>query len=186
MTQTGAPKVPTIKGIFVNSHVKAVRDAKGEVGLALLEQKIGHPTNFKNSQDVPVAEEIRLIECALDVLQPNIPPEQRAFEAGRLHFRNFSTTPLGRVLMSAFPDPKPILLRSRYVAEHVFRGITFDTQDQGDGTIRIILTGGQYPLDHFRGLFWQWLKQGGYEPTIAARQIGSEQYEYLITFGSRV
>lgn len=171
---------PTIKGIFVNSHIRAVRGVKGAIGIALLEQKLGHPVNFANSQDVPVAEEIRIIEAALNILEPNIPADQRAFEAGRLHFRNFSTTPLARLLFSFFSDAKQIFLRSKYVAEHVFRGITFSSEEVTPNTITITLTGGLYPLDHFKGLFWAWLEFAGYQPDVTAQQLGPEKYQYIL------
>src|SRR3989344_433641 len=97
-------KKPTIKGIFVNSHINKVRQEKGEEGVLELEKKFGMKINFGNLEDVPVREEVRLIECALEVLRGQaVPDSERAFKAGRLHFVNFSGTPFGRIIYKMEP-----------------------------------------------------------------------------------
>jgi uncharacterized protein (TIGR02265 family) len=86
---------PTIKGIFVNSHIKAVQKALGDKGLERLRQSFGEPMDFKSTENVPIRTEVKLLECAVQLLSKSpIPPDQISFEAGRLHFQNFTTTPL--------------------------------------------------------------------------------------------
>src|SRR5258708_277578 len=171
---------PTIKGVFVKSHINAVRKLRGENGIRALEQLYGKPVSFKNSENVPVAEEVKIIELALGIMadQP-IPPEERAYEAGRLHFRNFSTTPLGRIIFSMFRrNFKLMMLQSYHVAGHVFQGVKFGSEDLGPTSVRIVMENNDYPLDHFRGLFYEWLLfscASGREDT---RIIPDHRYEY--------
>ena len=176
------PTIPTIKGIFVNSHIKIVRERKGDAGIKKLEELFGKPVKYSNYENVPVAEEVKLLECVLQVLSDTpIPPEQVAFEAGRLHFNDFVTTPLAKILFSAFHDPE-MLLRMEYIAEHVFMGITFTPQRLGPEKIIATMHGGIYPLDHFRGLFHAWVAYLGYDPVVEAVQLGPETYQYTISW----
>jgi uncharacterized protein (TIGR02265 family) len=96
---------PTIKGIFVNSHLKAVRDKLGEEGVRQIELQCGKKISYKNSENVPVSDEVRILDCSIDILRPGeVPPSLLAFESGRLHFQNFSTTPLAKIIFSVFPN----------------------------------------------------------------------------------
>lgn len=182
MTMTEAGRAPTIKGMFVKSHVRAVRLAKGEEGIRALGKCYGGPVEFRNSDDVSVRDEIRLIECALDVLTGgSVPPAERAFEAGRLHFRNFTTTPLGRILFALFrKNIRLTLLQSTNIAGHVFDGVRFSTVDLGPAEVRIRMENADYPIDHFRGLFHEWLIFSGNTGNVAASTAGRGVYEYHI------
>lgn len=173
---------PTIRGIFVNSHIEVVRQKKGEEGVRELEKRYGKPLNFKNSDNVPVREEIKVIEAALDVLgEKPIPPEERAFEAGRLHFRDFTGTPLGKIIFSIFKnDFKIMMTKSRHIAEHVFLGVKLIPEDLGPNAVKVIMENGDYPIDHFRGLFQEWMDFSGEVGTVEAREIGPRRYEYTM------
>ncbi len=174
---------PTIKGIFVKSHLDAVKAAKGDEGLRELQRRYGKPLDFKNADDIAVADEIKIIEAGFDIVTDGtVPPGLRSFEAGRMHFRDFSSTPLAHVLLSVFKNPKPIFLNSKYVAEHVFQGITFTSSDLGPNKVKIIMQGGVYPLDHFKGLWWEWIHFSGFAPTVEATQLGPETYEYILSW----
>lgn len=177
------PQKPTIKGIFVNSHIKAVLKQKGAQGVSELERRYGAPLRFRNAQSIPVSEEVKIIEYALDILadQP-VPEPDRAFEAGKLHFRNFSTTPLARIIFSMFrKDFKLMMLQSYSIAGHVFRGVRFSTEELGPKSIRVVMRNNDYPLDHFRGLFYEWLHFSGNTGTVTA--MGSaERYQYDISW----
>jgi len=175
---------PTIKGVFVNSHIHAVRRDRGEQGIRTLEQLYGKPVAFKNSDNVPVAEEVRIIELALGILADRpIPPEHLAFEAGRLHFRNFSTTPLGRIIFSLFRrNFKLMMLQSYHVAGHVFQGVKFSSEELGPNSVRIVMENNDYPLDHFRGLFYEWLLFSGASGKVDAQIIPDHRYEYTISW----
>lgn len=173
---------PTIKGIFVLSHIKAVRHAKGEAGIRELKERYGQPLNFKNSDNVPVREEVKLIECALDVMSTTpIPPESTAFEAGRLHFRNFTTTPLGRLVFSFYRKKfKMLMLRAENIAGHVFRGVQFTSVDLGPSAVKVIMENNDYPIDHFRGLFQEWMNFAGLTGVVEAAETAPNRYEYTM------
>src|SRR5688500_6366313 len=130
---------PTIKGMFINSHVKAVRQLKGEAGVKALAKKYGHPLKFRNLSNIAVREEVRLIELALDIINPKkLAPSEREFEAGRLHFRNFTTTPYGHILFSSLPKNfKRMMMGSTYIAQHVFKGVKFESVDLGPKAVKV-------------------------------------------------
>jgi uncharacterized protein (TIGR02265 family) len=173
---------PTIKGIFVNSHINTLKNIKGEDGLNELERRFGSPPVFKNSDDVPVSDEVKIIEICLDLLSERLLPEnERAFEAGRLHFRNFSKTPLGRIIFSVFRNNfKLLMMQTKYLAGHVFRGVKFSSEDLGDNSIKVVMKNNDYPIDHFKGLFMEWMEFSGRKGTINARQLPPNTYEYIM------
>lgn len=173
---------PTIKGIFVNSHVEAVRKAKGPEGLASLQAAFGAPLAFRDLDDVPVREEVRLIECANDILAGGpVPDHARAFEGGRLHFRNFSGTPLARMAFAVFPrNFRYLMLHAGGLAERVFKGIRFDAREIGPREIEVVMKNNDYPLDHFRGLFQEWMDSFGYHGTVDGRVSAPGEYTYTM------
>lgn len=175
---------PTIKGIFVKSHVAAVRVKKGDDGVSELEKRFGRQLNFGNNESIPVREEVRLIECVLDVLSDTpVPPETRSYEAGRLHFRNFMTTPLGKILLSVFRNNfKLMMMQAPSIAGHVFEGVTFTAIDMGEHAVRIEMDNNDYPIDHFRGLFAEWMSFSGLTGTVEAKETRPDRYEYMMTW----
>lgn len=173
---------PTIKGTFVNSHVKAVRRALGDAGVDELERRLGHPVDYGEFQDVLVADEVRLIEHALELLHgPVSDPEARAFEAGRLHYRNFKTTPWAKIIFSLFPaNFRFFMRRSPTVAERVFRGVGFEARDIDAHTLLIRMTDPDYPIEHFRGLFTEWMDDFGEHGEVIAQETPDGGYDYVI------
>ncbi len=173
---------PTIKGIFVNSHIGAVRKQRGDEGVVELQRRYGKPLVFRNSENVPIAEEVKIIEHALDVLSASpIPAPDRAFEAGRLHFRNFTTTPLARIMFSLFlEDFKLMMLQVHNIAGHVFQGVKFSSQELEPHGIKVVMENNDYPLDHFRGLFFEWLHFAGSTGTVAGEETAPCRFEYTI------
>ncbi len=171
---------PTIKGIFVNSHIKSVQKKKGAAGLKKLEQLYGKPVRFKNSENVPVREEVKVIEAALQVLVDKpVPPEQIALEAGRLHFKNFVTTPLARILFPIFRKKfKFMMLQAKNIAGHVFQGVEFSAEDSGPKKVKVIMKNNDYPLEHFQGLFAEWMAFSGLKGSVEAQAITPTHYEY--------
>ncbi len=76
------------RGIFVASHVGAVRNAKGKIGSQELEQQLGKPLNFGGTELVPILDELKIIDLSLDILSDNlIPQSPPEYESGRLHFK---------------------------------------------------------------------------------------------------
>jgi uncharacterized protein (TIGR02265 family) len=175
-------KIPVIKGIFVRSHINALRKEKGEQGVKLLEKKFGRSVKFKNSDDVPVKDEIKILELVYEILYgEGIDEKQRAFEAGRLHFKNFTSTPLARIIFPMFRKRfKTILLRSNNIASHVFRGIKFYSQDIGENAVKVTMCNADYPIEHFKGLLSEWMHFSGIEGEISATALSGSTYEYIM------
>lgn len=176
------PGKPTIKGIFVNSHVSAVRKIKGERGIQELEKKYGKPIRFKNSQNVPVREEVELLEAAMEILHDRpFPKDRLSFEAGRLHFRNFVTTPLAKFLFPLFRRRfKLLMMHSKNIAGHVFQGVRFSSEDLGPKAVRVAMENNDYPIDHFRGLFYEWMSYAGLSGTVDAEETAPGRFEYMM------
>jgi uncharacterized protein (TIGR02265 family) len=172
---------PRIKGIFVNSHVKALEAKKGPGAVRELAKRYGARVRFRNSEDVPVREEIKIIELALDIMSDSpVPSERRAFEAGRLHFRNFSGTPLARIIFSMFrTDFKLMMMQAPNIAGHVFKGVKFASADLGPKAVKVTMDNNDYPMDHFRGLFQEWLEFSGKTGHVTAQET-SGSYAYAM------
>jgi uncharacterized protein (TIGR02265 family) len=175
-------QTPTIRGIFVNSHVDAVRKAKGEEGARLLEERFGRSTKFGMMEPVSVLDEVRIIDLALDILHDKpIPEDQRDYEAGRLHFRNFSLTPLGEFLLSFFKDDfKSVMLRAPSIANHIFNGITFFSRELGPSVVAVTMSNSGYPPEHFRGLFSEWMHYSGYQGRVELTRLEHGDLEYTM------
>jgi uncharacterized protein (TIGR02265 family) len=181
---TGAYQPPTIKGIFVNSHIQMVRKAMGENGLRDLEDRMGGPLRFRATDDVPIRDEVRLIEHALDLTSGNaFTGKARAFEAGRLHFRNFSTTPWAKVLFTLFPrNFRFMTLHAKTVAERVFSGVRFESEDLGPSMVRVTMHNADYPIEHFRGFFQEWMGFFGYDGIVEAHKLGNRHFQYTMNW----
>jgi uncharacterized protein (TIGR02265 family) len=175
-------KKPTIKGIFIKSHIQAVREKKGDEGIQTLQQLLGKPLEYKNSDDVPVSEEVKLLEYAVEILSDStIDPSQKHIEAGKLHFRNFTTTPLGKIIFSMFrTNFKLMMLQAQNIAGHVFNGVQFRSVDVGEKEVKIIMNNNDYPIEHFQGLFMEWLSFAGLQGTVEAKETSVNQYEYTM------
>lgn len=174
-------KSPTIKGMFVNTHIEVLRQQRGEAGLLELEKRLGKRIYYKPFQDVPVRDELAIIELVLQILKgDSIPAKDLEYQAGRLHFENFSQTPYGRLILSQYKGKfKKAMLHSARIASYVFYGVKFESQDLGPGVIKVIMENNDCPIDHFRGLFSAWMEHAGLKGEIKAREIPPDTYEYL-------
>lgn len=175
---------PTIKGLFVNSHIDAVRRAKGPEGIRALEVAFGAPVAFRDLDDVPVRDEVRIIELANDILtEGDIAPEERAYEGGRLHYKNFSGTPIARMMFGIFPrNYRYLVLHARTIAERVFKGVEFESRDLGPRCIEVVLRNNDYPLDHFRGLFQAWMDDFDHHGRVEAFLEADGAYRYRMSW----
>ena len=173
---------PVIRGIFINSHLNRVREQKGDAGIAEVERLYGKPLNFSNTENIPVKEEIKIIEAVLQVLSEKpIPPDKLSYEAGRLHFQDFSQTPLGRIVFSVFRgDFKTMMTKSQYIAEHVFKGIKFETFDLGPKMVKVVISNADYPIEHFQGLFQEWMNYSKEKGVVEAKELEPKKYEYVM------
>jgi uncharacterized protein (TIGR02265 family) len=172
---------PTIKGIFVNSHVKAVEKALGDWGLEQLELKFGQPLNFGMTDNVPIRTEIKLLECAVQLLTSEpIPLDKLALESGRLHFKNFTSTPLGLMVFAIFRNKlKQSLMQANNVAQHVFQGTMFRSYDIGPKSVKVVMENNDYPAAHFQGFFLEWMKFAQLQGKVNVEIIG-DTFEYTL------
>lgn len=177
-------KKPTIKGIFVNSHIHTVHTVLGDEGVVRLEAMYGKPIQFKNNDTVPLRDEIAIIECALDLLSSEpVPKQDRAFEAGRLHFRNFTTTPLAQIIFSLFRTKfKLMMLHAPDIAGHVFQDVKFSSREVSEKSVEVTMENNDYPLDHFRGLFYEWMIFSGNKGTVTGEKIDETTYRYILSW----
>lgn len=173
--------VPTIKGIFVNSHIRALRKVKGDEGLERLRAQCPDLLNFKNSADVPVRDEVRLLECATQILNNSrsLSKKELEYEAGRLHFQNFLTTPLAKILLPLLKTQfKSVILGTGHIAGHVFKGVDFLSEEVGEKSVRVRMRNNDYPLQHFRGFFQAWLDFSGLNGETYGTKERGNVFEY--------
>jgi uncharacterized protein (TIGR02265 family) len=172
---------PTIRGIFVMSHVDALETKKGRDGIVALLARYGKPIRFSAFENVPLREEVAIIEHCLDILtDDSIPREKREFEAGKLHFQNFSQTELGGLVLPLFrSNVRAFFMNANHIAGYVFKGVRFSSEERAPGDIRLIMENNDYPLDHFAGFFHGVLEYGGLEGTVVGTDLGGK-YAYDI------
>jgi hypothetical protein len=149
-----------------------------------LRRRFGKSIDFKNNENVPVADEVKILECIVDMnTKKTLPPAERAEEAGRLHFRDFSTTPLWRIVGPVFGrNLKVLFMHSRNIAGHVFQGVKFTADDLGLQKVRITAVNNDYPLEHFKGFFEEWIKTVGFSGRVNAKLQPRGVYEYVISW----
>lgn len=180
------PKTPTIRGVFVNSHIHTLEREHGTAAVQRLREKFHRSIEFGDAEEVPVRVEVELLEAVVDIISGvKLTQTERETEAGRLHFRNFSTTPLWHVLMSVFgQNTKLLLMQSSVIAGRVFRGVKFASEDIGERSVRITMENNDYPLEHFLGFFEEWIKSAGLNGYVEGYARSEHTYEYLISWNA--
>lgn len=175
---------PTIKGVFVMSHVNALRRTHGAEALVSLERKLGRSPQFGLTEDVPVSHEVIILEHAIETASEQVLlPEVLALEAGRLHFRNFSHTPLGVLVLPFYSkDFKKLVLNVGEIAESVFQGMLFSGEDAGPHAVRIIMRNSYYPAPHFQGFFEAWMAYGRLIGVVELEDRGGREHAYHISW----
>lgn len=183
--------------MFVNAHVRKLQDSHGEGALAELKKRYGDRVFFGNLEQVPVREEVKILEVALDIIRgmhaPKLSNDERSFEAGRLHFKNFTQTPFGRILLSSMPHTPAgyteLMIASRYIVRHIFSNLGFEREVIAPNIFKLVMNNNDYPIEHFRGLFFEWMTVWELrEPEVAARDItpsfvgaqSPRRYEYVM------
>lgn len=184
LVQRQEARVPTIKGIFVNSHIEAVRRAYGDGGVAELARRAGHAVDYRDLEDVPIRTEVEVIEIANDILSDRpIAPAQRAYEGGRLHFRNFKGTPIAKLMFAIFPrNFRYLMMHCSTIAERVFKGVRFESREISPREVVVTMDNADYPIDHFRGLFHAWMEDFGLRGEVTARALTPRRFEYTMTW----
>lgn len=160
------------------SHVRALARVKGEGAISELVERCGKRVRFKNSDNVPVRTEVLILENVLDMLVgKKMPAGKREFEAGRLHFKNFAETSLGKVvLLFKF---KTALMRTPWIAKRVFRGVEFSSRNLDKNTVEITMRNNDYPLEHFHGFFKAWMQHAKFRGTVTAKESAGD-YVYTL------
>ncbi|MES2203324.1 MAG: DUF2378 family protein [Patescibacteria group bacterium] len=176
---------PTLKGLFVNSHINRLREKKGEEAVKELERRYGSRVVFKNLEEIPVREEVRIIELCLALSNPAAAAAPDATElAGRLHYENFSQTGLGQVLLSSMPHTpqgfKTLVLNSGSIGRSVFKHTNFSTTEN-NGTLVVTMENTDYPLKHFEGFFSAWAEQYGLQPGSVSSKAEGTTHRYTIS-----
>jgi len=175
---------PTTRGLFVRTHIAALGRTRGRDGLIELHRRFGRPINYAATEQVHVRAEVQILEHIVDMLAgKTLTDEERALEAGRLHFRDFTTTRLWRLLNPIFRlSPKFVLMHSRVIAGYVFRHVQFVSEDLGEKMVRITMFNNDYPLEHFKGFFEEWMALGGLTARVTAAAHTRGRYEYTISW----
>ncbi len=173
-----------IRGVYVNTHLRALRREHGEHAFVELQRRFGKELRFDATELVPVGDEVRILEDIIAITHPGIADDQKRIEAGKLHFRNFSHTTLWRVLKPFVAiNLKWVLMRSRAIAGRVFQGVTFVSRDSGENSVVITLLNNDYPVEHFVGFFESLIMYTGYVPEVTAHTVAHGlMYEYLISW----
>ena len=177
----------TIKGMFVNSHVRVLREREGSTAVGELGRRFGGTIHFRPLEDVPVRDEVRIIEIVLDLMgEHGLTGAARAEAAGRLHFTNFSHTSLGTALLGALPHtPKSFLTlisNAPLIARNVFSNTNFDAEVRRDSVV-ISVDNCDYPPEHFAGFFGEWMRAWELEEArVRTRAPGEGAYEYWLYF----
>jgi uncharacterized protein (TIGR02265 family) len=179
-------KTPLIKGMFINSHIDRLRREKGEAAVYELKISIGRYEGYNNFDDYPVREEIKVIETVLDILSDGkVDPVHRSFEAGRLHFRDFAETVFGKMtlgLATKTPEGfRRLMQMVNYIGQYVFKHTNFTSKVVDEHSVTITMENNDYPIDHFKGLFFEWAHYWGLKnPKVSAYIIAPNKFEYTV------
>jgi len=180
--------IPTIKGVFVNSHISQLRKSHGEEKVEEFKRSYGKPVEFSNTQDISIRDEVELLETIVDITTDSkLEPKERSLEAGRLHFRNFSNTSFAGILFSTVPKTpegfKKLLLNSDYIVNNIFKNTEFESAVVNDKKLKVTMGKNDYPKEHFQGLLEEWAIYFGLEKSsVHASENKDGQYEYIITY----
>lgn len=176
---------PSIKGVFVQSHVETLRKTKGDKAVIVLEERLGRRAFFTRLENVPVKLEVAVIELVYDLLNEGhtLTGAARERAAGRLHFANFSETTFGSMLMHSMPQTKATFQTMLYnigpIARSVIQHTDFRVEERR-GAVLIKLTNNDYPPEHFAGFFEEWMAQWGLDGTVTYKVKAPRVHEYTI------
>jgi hypothetical protein len=77
------------------------------------------------------------------------------------------------------------MVNAKYVGGHVFRGIVFESTELGPGSVRLVMRNANYPLDHFRGLLYEWLHYSGLRGTVLGELREPSVHVYTMRWSMR-
>lgn len=177
-------KPATIKGLFVNTHVKAVEKNLGDFGVKQVAKKCGFALPYGNWENVPVIQEVKVIDAALQLLSDTeVPIHKLEYEAGKFHFNNFMSTFFAKTIFAQFGTNFALMMRlAGKIASRVFKGVEVRSQQLEVKKVRITMYNMDYPLEHFVGFFEAWLSYMKLIGIARGKDLGNKTYEYIITW----
>lgn len=175
-------KEQTVKGPLMQSTVSIVKEQKGPEGVLELEQKFGS-LDFHSFQEYPLSERARLEDVACDILYGDHSAESHC-QFAQLSFKNHSQSILGKTLLAILVggNMKKVLLGIPKIMEHFQKeqGFTFTVEDLGENKVRAHIKDSYYNIGFFAGKFIAGVRFFGAEPTVAWKELGIRDYEYII------
>jgi hypothetical protein len=58
--------------------------------------------------------------------------------------------------------------------------VRFESRDLGENTVKVVMENNDYPLDHFRGLFYEWMLYFGLTGAVIGQETDPNRYEYVM------
>jgi hypothetical protein len=177
-------KIPTIRGVYVNSHIKALQKAKGRDAIKELRRLYGKPLEFGNFQNIPIEEELKIMHAVFNLLSSSpVINENFDYEAGKFHFQNFMTAPLTKLFFSLFgKNFRTVVWAASKVSKGIFTGVQVRKKNAGIHTEQIILENNEYPAHHFVGFFDAWLTHLGLIGMTTMKELSPRVHEYTVTW----
>lgn len=175
---------PALKAVYIQSHIRALFDERGQAAVDELQRRYGKLLSFESDEYVPVRVEVEILGHIVDICTPKkLSSDERALLAGRLAFKNFTSSFLWRTLMPLVrTNPKAVLMRAHYIASQVFQGIVFTPEDTGATTVKMRLENNDYPLEYFQGFFEEGLMTSRLTGAVEADTDSGGAYIYTITW----
>lgn len=164
---------PTIKGIFVNSHISMLKDSKGDSAVQELRDKVGFPIDYKEDEDIFLGDEEKIIDALVLMENPNISADKLHFESGKLHFTNWTKTPWSKQLFSLLPpDFKYMMMHLNVIIVKVFQNFTFESTELGEKRVKVSANNNYYDVQHWVGLFQAWMDLFGLKGLVSGEKTG--------------
>jgi uncharacterized protein (TIGR02265 family) len=171
---------PTIKGIFVNSHIDMLRASGGEEAVLKLKELVGFPIDYKEDDDVFLGDEEKLIDSLVIMENPNISGDKLHFESGKLHFTNWTKTPWSKQLFSLLPpDFKYMMLHLNVIIIKVFQNFTFESEELGEKKVKVSANNNYYNVQHWVGLFQAWMDMFGLKGVVTGEKTGEHSCTFI-------
>lgn len=175
---------PMIRGKYVRCHLKYIEAECNPETVRTLRERFAGKLDFRRNDFVPIWMDNEILEAAARCLKGNdLPRQQLAYEAGRLHYRAFSETIMWQVLTRLFGKNLRLLLQqSPLITARIYRGTQFSSESYGERSGRITIINQGYPLEHFRGFFEEYLHERGFNGYADGQEFEKDRIAYNISW----
>jgi len=171
----------TIKGLFIKIQIDHLKHLKGEGVLKQLTDFYGKPLEFTSFKDYPTADEEKILQGCVHILEPDTATSDLAYKSGHYHLNVFLNSPYGMTLLKAAPrDIKKALSYASVALRPVLSDVEIRYADTGERSATVTLKNSGYSLDHFRGM-WDEIFSYFTENvtiTVTATQLSPTDQEY--------